>query len=55
MSQGNIHIAKVGNFTSTLFDPLERAGVLMEKLLRGHLLNRFDISNVENYVPRPFL
>ncbi len=51
MSQGNVHIAKVGNFTATFFYPLKRTGVPTEKLLRGHLPKRFDIFNVENYVP----
>jgi hypothetical protein len=38
MSQGNIHIAKVGNFTSTLYDPLKRnavpAGVVKVQFLQ---------------------
>lgn len=34
MSQGNIHIAKVGNFTSTLYDALKRNDVVKVQFLQ---------------------
>jgi len=51
MSYKNTHIAKLSSFIPTFFEPLRRQGVPIEKLLRGHPLNKFDLNGPDNYVP----
>ena len=51
MSYKNTHIAKVSNFTTTFFEPIRQEGVPVEKLLRRHHLNKFDLSDPESYIP----
>lgn len=51
MSYKNIHIAKLSSFIPTFFEPVRRKGVPVDKLLRGHPLNKFNLSDPDNYVP----
>ncbi len=47
----NVHIAKVSNFTTSLFDPLKLEGVPFKRLMKNLTIKKFDITDPEKYVP----
>jgi len=51
MTKRYFHIGKVSNFTTSLFQPLEKADVPIKKLIQNLSLKKFNLTDPEKYVP----
>jgi len=51
MLKSNTHIAKLSNFSKSLFLPLRKSGVPLDKIIQKLSLKNFDLKDPEKYVP----